>query len=44
MDGKELWTLDPVILSNDGGAVLARRVLARLIQREREELAMVLAS
>jgi vanillate O-demethylase monooxygenase subunit len=44
MRGNELWDLDPVVLSNDGGAVLARRVLARKIQREQDDRVVDLAS
>jgi len=35
MGDREFWDLEPLVLSNDGGAVLARRVLQRLIRQER---------
>jgi len=44
MGGKDLWDLNPIVLSNDGGAVLVRRVLARKIKREQEGMIMDLAS
>jgi vanillate O-demethylase monooxygenase subunit len=44
MQGAALWELNPVILSNDGGAVLSRRVLARKIQTEQDTGIMEVAS
>lgn len=35
MAGKELWDLEPVVLTGDSGGVRARRTLARLIEEER---------
>lgn len=34
MGDREFWELEPLVLSNDGGAVLARRVLQRMIRNE----------
>ena len=36
MGGGEFWALAPLILSNDKGAVLSRRVLRRVIRQERD--------
>lgn len=36
MRGAEFWELRPVILNGDGGGVRARRMLQRLIDRERQ--------
>lgn len=35
MGDRDFWDLEPLVLSNDSGAVLARRVLQRLIRGER---------
>ena len=37
MGGEDLFDLKPVILPRDGGAILARQMLARLIQAERSK-------
>lgn len=34
MGTTDLWSLDPVLLSSDAGPVMARRTLARLIEKE----------
>lgn len=34
MGDRDFWDLEPLVLSNDSGAILARRVLRRLMQRE----------
>jgi len=34
MDGADFWSLNPVMLSGDGGAVRARRILSQLITAE----------
>jgi hypothetical protein len=36
MGDADFWALEPLVLSNDSGAVLARRVLSSLIRQERE--------
>jgi vanillate O-demethylase monooxygenase subunit len=36
MRGADFWALRPVILNGDGGGVRARRMLQRLIERERQ--------
>ncbi len=38
MLGREFWSLKPMLLSIDAGAVRARRVLAKMIQLEQESL------
>ncbi|WP_184101670.1 aromatic ring-hydroxylating dioxygenase subunit alpha [Sphingopyxis panaciterrulae] len=35
MGDSDFWDMEPLILSSDSGAILARRVLQRLIRRER---------
>ncbi|HMO74372.1 MAG TPA: aromatic ring-hydroxylating dioxygenase subunit alpha [Sphingopyxis sp.] len=35
MGDRDFWDLEPLVLSNDSGAILARRVLQRLIRGER---------
>lgn len=40
MRGEEFWSLDPLILSCDLGPVHARRALARLIRKEKENPAL----
>ncbi|MDE2562691.1 MAG: aromatic ring-hydroxylating dioxygenase subunit alpha [Sphingomonadales bacterium] len=39
MRGEDFWGLKPLILGGDGGGVRARRMLQRLIERERQEQA-----
>ncbi|WP_197277087.1 aromatic ring-hydroxylating dioxygenase subunit alpha [Sphingomonas profundi] len=34
MGGRGFWEMEPLVLSNDSGAILARRVLDRLIRQE----------
>lgn len=38
---RDFWSLNPVLLPSDGGAVRARRVLDRLIKEEQESLGLV---
>ena len=39
MDGADFWSLKPLLLSGDGAAVRARRVIERLIAQEQASLA-----
>ena len=36
MNGAEFWSLQPVLLAGDAAAVKVRRVLAKLIEAERQ--------
>jgi vanillate O-demethylase monooxygenase subunit len=39
MRGNDFWDLRPLVLGGDGGGVRARRMLQRLIERERDQVA-----
>ena len=39
MQGEEFWSLKPVLLASDGGGVLVRRALERLLDAERSAAA-----
>jgi vanillate O-demethylase monooxygenase subunit len=40
MDGAEFWSLQPVLLPSDAGAVRMRRMLQRLIAEEQSPAAL----
>ncbi len=37
MDGREFWSLKPILLQGDGGAVQTRRMLEKLVQQQQQQ-------